>query len=190
MIEQFDRAERSGVRKEQGGHDMAIEADSMPPGSPVPAGVADRLLARTARGDRAAFEALYVATAPRLLGLARAVLADAAEAEGVVQAAFVQAWREAPRRSAAAGGALAWLLGIVHARAVERLREARAEATTTHGGGADPADDHELLSLAYLQGLTRGQIATRLGLSLEDATARLAAGMRRLHGGSGAAPSV
>lgn len=84
------------------------------------------LLQRSADADRHAFTRLYDATAPRLLGLAIRVLRDHAQAEEVVQDTYLHAWTHAARFDPARGTAIAWLLMIVHGRAVGRVRSAEA----------------------------------------------------------------
>ena len=60
------------------------------PGAPAGAGPdLAALLQRSARGDRAAFAALYDATAARVHGLALRVVRDPAQAEEVTQEAFL-----------------------------------------------------------------------------------------------------
>jgi RNA polymerase sigma-70 factor (ECF subfamily) len=55
------------------------------------------LLARAQRGDRDAFDALAVRTLPRLLGTARRLGANAADAEEAVAEALFRAYRKLPR---------------------------------------------------------------------------------------------
>ena len=63
------------------------------------------LLQRSARGDRAAFAALYDATAARVHGLALRVVRDPAQAEEVTQEAFLEIWRTASRYDVSRGSA-------------------------------------------------------------------------------------
>ncbi|MFD7448329.1 ECF RNA polymerase sigma factor SigK [Kitasatospora sp. NPDC059827] len=86
------------------------------------------LMAGTARGDERAFEELYAATAGAVLGLVLRVVRDRAQAEEVVQEAFWQVWREAPRYRPERGEVLTWMLTVAHHRAVDRVRSARAAA--------------------------------------------------------------
>ncbi|MEZ5194808.1 MAG: ECF RNA polymerase sigma factor SigK, partial [Nocardioides sp.] len=91
-------------------------------GEPDPA----ELLRRSARGDEAAFAALYDATAARVHGLALRVVRDPAQAEEVAQEAFLEIWRTASRFDPSRGSALGWMLTLTHRRAVDRVRSAEA----------------------------------------------------------------
>ena len=65
----------------------------------------DELMSRVADGDRDAFAALYDAVAPRVYGLIRRVVRDAALSEEVAQEALVEVWRTAARFDRARGSA-------------------------------------------------------------------------------------
>ena len=57
------------------------------------------LLQRSSRGDEAAFAAVYDATSSRAYGLALRVVRNPAQAEEVVQEAYLDAWRSSSRSS-------------------------------------------------------------------------------------------
>lgn len=61
---------------------------------PLPA---SELVRRASRGDHAAFDALVATRVTASLRLARAIVDSPADAEDVVQEAFVSAWRSLPR---------------------------------------------------------------------------------------------
>ena len=82
----------------------------------------DRLVAEVAAGDRTAFDALYRATSARLFGICLRVLSDRAEAEDVLQDAFVTIWHRAAQFDPDRAGAIAWLSTIARNRAIDRLR--------------------------------------------------------------------
>ena len=65
----------------------------------APEAVADlsQLLHRASLGDGAAFAALYDATSARAYGLAVRVVRDPAQAEEVVQEAYLEMWRTSAR---------------------------------------------------------------------------------------------
>ena len=76
------------------------------PGAPAGGGPdLAELLQLSARGDRAAFAALYDATAARVHGLALRVVRDPAQAEEVTQEAFLEIWRTASRYDVSTAGA-------------------------------------------------------------------------------------
>lgn len=86
----------------------------------------DHLLARTARGDTAAFETLYDRYAGAVFGTVLQVLRDPSQSEEVSQEVFVEAWRTASRFDPARGSARTWLLTMAHRRAVDRVRSSQA----------------------------------------------------------------
>jgi RNA polymerase sigma-70 factor (ECF subfamily) len=88
----------------------------------------DDLLRKVARGDEAAFAALYDRVSPRVYGLAQRIVRDPAQAEEVAQEALVDVWRTAARFDPARGSALSWVLTIAHRRAVDRVRAEQATA--------------------------------------------------------------
>jgi len=80
------------------------------------------LLGRTARGDRDAFAALFDRHSPLVLGLLVRMLGRRAEAEELLQDAFLQVWREAERYRPEAASPRGWILMIARSRAIDRLR--------------------------------------------------------------------
>lgn len=80
------------------------------------------LLARVARGDRAAFTDLYHATSDRLLGIAVKMLGRRDIAEEVLQEAFLAVWLKAASYRPSLGAPMAWMTTIVRHRAIDRLR--------------------------------------------------------------------
>lgn len=152
----------------------------------------ERLLARTGMGDRRAFAALYGATSGKLFGLCLRVLSDRAEAEDVMQDAYVKIWHNAARYRADGLSPYAWLLTITRNTAIDRLRARRAvqpldlaaeladlspgpEAAAVAEGEArrigacldrlDP-DRAEAVRRAYVAGETYDELARRYGVPL------------------------
>ena len=97
-------SEPESLRPEGGDHDL------------------DDLLARVARGDQAAFEAVYDNLAGPVYGLILRVIRDPAQSEEVSQEVLLEVWRTAARFDPAKGTAAAWVLTIAHRRAVDRVR--------------------------------------------------------------------
>jgi RNA polymerase sigma-70 factor (ECF subfamily) len=90
---------------------------------------ATTLLVATGAGDRAAFERLYRATAPRLLAVALRLLRDRASAEDVLQECFVIVWQRAAAFAPERASAMTWMNTIVRHRCLDRLRSRPREAT-------------------------------------------------------------
>jgi RNA polymerase sigma-70 factor (ECF subfamily) len=86
----------------------------------------DDLVLRVARGDTAAFEALYDQMADVVFGVIRRVLRDPAQSEEVAQEVLVEVWRTAIRFDPDKGSASTWVLTMAHRRAIDRVRSAQA----------------------------------------------------------------
>src|SRR5580700_5581879 len=81
----------------------------------------DDLLTRVARGDQAAFEAVYDTLAGPVYGLINRVVRDPAQSEEVSQEVLLEGWRTAARYDPAKGSAATWAMTIAHRRAVDRV---------------------------------------------------------------------
>ena len=168
------------------------------------------LIERCATGDEWAFAELYDATAPRAYGLAVRVLRSRALAEEVTQDAFLELWRQSSRYDRSRGNAVAWLLTLVHRRAVDRVRSvhaARRREDAHHrlalaGSDADGTSttaldsleakqvraalarlappQRQAISLAYFDGLTHVEVAAAVGAPLGTVKYRIRAGLRAL----------
>jgi RNA polymerase sigma-70 factor (ECF subfamily) len=173
------------------------------------------LLGRVAHGDVWALRTLYQEHAPRAMAIAVRILRDAHEAEDVVQEAFLELWRRARQFDAGRGGAVAWIITIARSRAIDRLRASatasralegaaqlvpepppspadqlerrRDEARVADAVAALPPAQRRTIELAYFEGLSQREIATRtrspLGtvkMRVKLAMAKLAASLRPL----------
>jgi len=167
------------------------------------------LLRRAARGDEAAFAEWYDATSARAFGLAVRVLRDRAQAEEVTQESYLDCWRHASRFDSRRGSAVAWLLTIVHRKAVDRVRSAEAsgrrdeayshkEQTVDHDSTAEAATasleatrvraalsdltlkQRQAVELAFLGGYTHTEVARMLDLPIGTAKTRIRDGLIRL----------
>jgi RNA polymerase sigma-70 factor (ECF subfamily) len=177
-------------------------------GGSVGAHLAD-LLKRSSRGDESAFAEWYDATSARAFGLAVRVLRDRAQAEEVAQESYLDCWRHASRFDPSKGSAIAWLLTIVHRKAVDRVRSAEAstrrdqayghreqsvphdetaeaaaaslEATRVRSALADlTTKQREAVELAFLGGYTHTEVASMLDLPIGTAKTRIRDGLIRL----------
>jgi RNA polymerase sigma-70 factor (ECF subfamily) len=167
------------------------------------------LLRRVAAGDDAALEALYSRYGRACFALARRILDDAQLAEDVVQQVFLALWQGSgydPSR----GAVSTWLLSVTHHKAVDSVRResnrrkrlageqvlletaavgpgpedqawAQLRAERTREGLRDlPAEQREVLLLAYYGGYTQREIAEMTGLPLGTVKSRTLTAMRKL----------
>ena len=164
------------------------------------------LVRRMAGGDREAFAAFYDAYSPLAFGLIRRVVGDADEAADVLQEVFLELWRSAASYDPRRGTPEAWVTVRARSRGIDRVRSVRrreemlatplAEGAATppadtvvdtenretvHGAlGVLPANQREVLELAYFRGLSQSEISRRLGQPLGTVKTRMRLGMERL----------
>lgn len=167
------------------------------------------LLTRAARGDEAAFAALYDATSTRVHGLVVRVVRDRAQSEEVTQDAYLDIWRHCTRFDSTKGSALSWMLTIAHRKAVDRIRSVEAskarevtyETTTAEREHDSTLEQVEVrldqqrvrralasltdtqrgaVELAYLGGHTHTEVAALLDIPLGTAKTRIRDGLIRL----------
>jgi RNA polymerase sigma-70 factor (ECF subfamily) len=98
----------------------------------------EALMARVARGDERAFRALASRHLPAMLGLARRILGNAADAEDVAQEAMLRVWTHAPRWQPLALFRT-WLTRIVVNLCLDRKRRAPWVSLEAAGEIVDPA---------------------------------------------------
>jgi len=96
----------------------------------------ERLIARVALGDRAAFGEIYSRSSAKLFAVALRVLQNRAEAEEALQDTFVKLWHNAGRYQANGFSPMTWLITIARNTAVDRKRR----RATERGAGQAPAD--------------------------------------------------
>src|SRR5579871_33141 len=113
-----------------------------------PQGKADdlALIGRVAAGDESAFSALFDRWQPVVRAVADRILADADEADDVVEETFWQAWRGAARFDASRGSVQTWLLTIARTRSLDRLRARRRRREES----TDAVDDDGASSISAL----------------------------------------
>jgi len=95
-------------------------------------------MARVARGDERAFQLLSRRHLPAMLGLARRILGNAAEAEDVAQEAFIRVWTHAARWQPLAQFRT-WLTRVVVNLCLDRKRRAPWVELEAAGDIVDPA---------------------------------------------------
>lgn len=87
----------------------------------------EALIARIARGDQAAFAALYDVTSGKLLGICVRVLDERSAAEEAMQEAYVKVWNHAHRYRVTGHSPMTWLITIARNAAIDRLRARRGD---------------------------------------------------------------
>lgn len=132
-------------------------------------------------GDAGAFGRLVEALWTDLVAFARSVLGRAADAEDVVQEAFLLAWQELPALRSSAS-VRSWLWKIVYRRAVLHLKEhppsdpidaARNEAIRLVVPQVDleralaalPPQERAIVYLSFVEDRNSGEVGDALGLS-------------------------
>ncbi|MEU8844925.1 ECF RNA polymerase sigma factor SigK [Streptomyces sp. NPDC048564] len=177
----------------------------------------DRLLVSVAAGSQDAFSRLYDAAAGPIYGIACRVLQDPARAEEVTQEVMLEVWQSAPRYRPESGHAMTWMLTIAHHRAVDSVRTlqrsaereravSQQESTPAFDDVVDAVESHgaceqvrsclkelkpelrQPVVLAYYEGLTHTEIASRLSLPLGTVKSRLRRALTRLRNCLGAPP--
>jgi RNA polymerase sigma-70 factor (ECF subfamily) len=158
------------------------------------------LIGRIASGDHQALGEFYDRYASMANGLALRILRNTADAQDVVQEVFLQAWRQADRYDASRGTPEAWISTLARTRALDKLRRrtSRREESPESAPGttATPRNvevlavrkgleglskpQRQVLELAYYEGLTQSEIATRLGEPLGTVKTRIRTAMIRL----------
>jgi RNA polymerase sigma-70 factor (ECF subfamily) len=157
-------------------------------------------------GDQDAMGLLYDRYSPIVYSVALRVLGDAAAAEDVLQEVFMQLWRN-PRAFNSSRGALgAWLGVITRNRAIDCLRRRRPEthiddvvvsvepdlaseaerartvAKIRTTLGSMPVGQRIALEMAYFEGLTHSEIASKTGEPLGTIKTRIRSGLLALRG--------
>jgi RNA polymerase sigma-70 factor (ECF subfamily) len=169
----------------------------------------DVLIAAIARGSHPALKRLYELESRRLYGIALRIVQRPAIAAEVVQESFVQVWQNArvfvPEKGSAAG----WLTGIVRFRALDAVRKHGRERLTDDPllgdapvepdvvSGLDAKTQSEALRrcleqlednqrrcvvLAFVDGYTHVEIATRLAAPLGSVKSWVRRGLISLKG--------
>jgi RNA polymerase sigma factor (sigma-70 family) len=166
----------------------------------------EALVALAARSEETALAELYDRYGRTAYGLALRVVRDRALAEDAVQEAFLALWHSAGRFVPEHGKASAWILTLVHRRAVDAVRREqrrradsleRAPEPAVEGVEEDawlrlqrervqdalrrlPDAQREALELAYYGGFSQSELAERLGQPLGTIKSRMFSGLSRM----------
>jgi RNA polymerase sigma-70 factor (ECF subfamily) len=170
----------------------------------------EELMALAAGADADAFEILHDRHAGVAFSLAYRICGDRASAEDAYQDAMLSVWRSAERYRPHLGSVRSWILTLVHHRAIDLVRrrarvdgplvaaELAAEAPASEPGTealaferADraglrtaldglPADQRQIVGLAYYGGFSQAEIAATLELPLGTVKSRMRLGLDKL----------
>jgi RNA polymerase sigma-70 factor (ECF subfamily) len=162
------------------------------------------------RGDARAFELIYERHSSAAFSLAYRMMGTRTGAEDVTQDAFLSLWRSGARYDRGRGSVRTWVLGIVHHRAIDALRRAtvhdrrragdegieerfearertdaeaarREEAGTVRSAlGSLPADQCQVIELAYFGGFTHTEIAGMLDAPVGTVKGRMRLGLKKM----------
>jgi RNA polymerase sigma-70 factor, ECF subfamily len=161
-------------------------------------------------GDARAFEVVFDRHADAAFSLAYRMCGRRAMAQDVVQEAFLSLWRSGARYDRTRGSVRSWVLGVVRNRAIDLFRretvragrdinaedvveripasedvaldtERRQEAREIRVALRDlPAEQRQVIELAYFGGFTHTQIAEMLELPAGTVKGRMRLGLTKL----------
>ena len=168
------------------------------------------LIIRVAAGDQLAMASLYQTSSRVVYGLLLRILNEHGLAEEVLLDVYMQVWRQAGSYDQGRGSPMAWMLTIARSRAIDRLRSGRqelllresfetveenarseinveetAEIAEVQGKVREaletlPAEQREVIELAYYGGLSHSEIALQLEQPLGTVKTRVRLGMMKL----------
>ncbi|MDW8337887.1 MAG: sigma-70 family RNA polymerase sigma factor [Thermoleophilia bacterium] len=168
------------------------------------------LVRRVADGDADALRALYERLGRIVYAFALRHTRDASLAEECTQDAFVALWRNARSYDPARAKVSTWLLVVARNKAIELLRARERRPEEVEGVDVDailtdeapgpatmaeradlaqrvaeamaelPAEQREVVTLAYFEGLTHTEIADVIGIPLGTVKGRMRLALARL----------
>ena len=164
----------------------------------------EALMARVARGDQPAFRVLARRHVPAMVGLARRILGNTADAEDVAQEAMLRVWTHAPRWQPVAAFRT-WLTRVVVNLCLDRKRRApwvdleaageivdrtpdaieqmeadERERLLQNAIGKLPDRQRAAIVLTYKEGMTNAQVADILDTSVSAVETLLIRGKQNL----------
>jgi len=174
-------------------------------GSELKGGLTDAaVLSGIRAGDESAMSALYDRYSSIVYSVAMRVLGDTGTAEDVLQEVFLQLWRKPSLFDSSRGSLGPWLAVIARHRAIDLLRKRRPETDVedvvisvepdmageaerartmekVRGTlGAMPSAQRQALEMAYFEGLSHSEIASKTGEPLGTIKTRIRSGLLAL----------
>jgi RNA polymerase sigma-70 factor (ECF subfamily) len=164
------------------------------------------LMARIRRRDHSALAELYDKYGGRVYSLAVTIVGEDTAAQEVTQDTFIKVWEHPETYRYDDSRFLAWLLMITRHRAIDHLRHEKLRSGQSfsmddedapelpdasldgeekwremrHVLDALPAEQREVIVMAYYHGLSQSEIAEMLGWPLGTVKTRLRLGMQKL----------
>lgn len=162
------------------------------------------LVSAVRAGDEHAMAQLYDRYSPVVYSVALRVLADTGAAEDVLQEVFLQLWRNPTAFDSSRGSLGAWLAVITRNRAIDTLRKRKPETDAEDVTLAIDVDleseterrrllekvrrvvnglapeQRKALEMAFFEGLTHTEIATKTGEPLGTIKTRIRSGLLSL----------
>jgi RNA polymerase sigma-70 factor (ECF subfamily) len=162
------------------------------------------LLARIGQGDETGMEAIFKRYSGPVYSVALRVLHDSGQAEDVMQEIFLQLWRNPEAFVHGRGSLGAWLVVVARNRAIDLLRRRKPTDSVDDVVLASPCDisaeaerngmmekvrviladlpeeQRKSLELAYFEGLSHSEIASRTGDPLGTVKTRIRLGLMSL----------
>lgn len=168
------------------------------------------LMELVGQGEARAFEVIFDRHSGPAFSLAYRMCGRRAMAEDVVQEAFLSLWRSGARYDRRRGSVRNWVLGVVHNRAIDAFRRGvvresrnvsdeglaeqlparertetevarRDEASHVRGVlGELPAEQRQVIELAYFGGFTHTEIADMLALPAGTVKGRMRLGLTKM----------
>lgn len=167
-----------------------------------------QLLERVGNGDREAFAEVYSATAMKLFGIVSRILRRRELAEEVLQDVYLRIWERASDFDSARASPITWMATIARNRALDEIRRRQLNYVPVGEdilelpdpaklaseqvelsedlqrleqclGELDP-DRRDAIRLAYLDGLSRNDLATRFSVPVGTVKTWLHRGLKQL----------
>ena len=172
----------------------------------------EKLVERLRGGDDAALAELFDRYSGMLLGLAHRILGNSSDAEEVLQEVFLQVWRQVGRYDSSRSALSTWLVLITRSRSIDRLRSRKVVDRTVSAASLEdpsrhtsprgvgdvlkqerrrrlgielsklPAEQRQVLELAFFDGLTQREIAAQTDTPLGTVKTRTLLAMKKLRG--------
>lgn len=165
------------------------------------------LMQRIEKQDQVALALLYARYGKTVYSLTFRVLQNTAMAEEATQDTFLKVWKRATQWDPTKGMLSSWLLTVARHTAIDRLRQEQRQTVPGMASLEDtmplaspqlddfalrdgpllhsllrqlPPDQAHAIELAFFEGLTHTELATRLKLPLGTVKARIRTGLQKL----------